>query len=46
MTPEQAKQLGIEMRIGASRPTLESEYEVNIVLLSPQFVSGAYTFKI
>jgi len=28
LTPEQAKELGIEMRSGKDKPTLESEYEV------------------
>jgi len=28
LTREQAKELGIEMKTGADRPTLESEYEV------------------
>jgi len=28
VTPEQAKELGLEMRTGKDKPTLESEYEV------------------
>jgi len=30
LTPEQAAELGIEMRSGADKPTLESEYEVPV----------------
>jgi len=28
LSPEEAKELGIEMRTGADKPTLDAEYEV------------------
>jgi len=31
LTPEQAAELGIEMRSGADKPTLETEYEVTVL---------------